>query len=555
MTFHFGDFELDEQQLELRLKGKALELQPLVFQLLLYLVRHRDRVVPKNELLETIWADSVVTESSLQRAVSLARTALRKGGMQGALKNFPRAGYRFMAELDSSNPAAPALELAEAQELERLADEHKWAGKLADAVPLLERAIAAYRQGGDRAAAVRVMIRLARIQQERLETAASKGWLAVAGNVLRDLPESREHGLLEWMLGELCIGDEDAHGAIKHCDLAHDIARRVHDPDLEALARATRGHGLMGSGRQAEAAECHQEAVALVLAGGVSAEHGGYVMCSVITSAVNRGDWISARQWTDQFVRWCGRFGKSTYPGLCQLHRAEMLHFNGNVPRALEEAETALRVLKSAAPWAEGDVWRVLGDIHYAKGDHAKSAQAYQRAYTMGWDPQPGLAWIQFADGNTDAAIGGLKRSIASSNWFARERRMLLQAELVGIAAAAGQPKLAKQTLADLEEAPDLGLPMQRALRARARARIAACEGNHALALEHIAEARRYWLTLGATLDAGLEHMEAARVLRESGDPVGAELELTAAGEVFQKAGATGLQARCEQLRKHRRKT
>ena len=80
MRFSFGRYELDEQGRTLRLDGHERTLQPLVFDLLVYLVRHRERVVPKDELLSSLWEGTTVTDGSLQRAVSLLRGALRDGG-------------------------------------------------------------------------------------------------------------------------------------------------------------------------------------------------------------------------------------------------------------------------------------------------------------------------------------------------------------------------------------------------------------------------------------------------------------------------------------------
>ena len=98
MTFVFGEFELDPARRELRVEGKAQALQPQVFDLLLYLVENHARVVPKQELLESLWPDTIVTESSIQRAVSLARSALGERG-PALIQTFPRQGYRFVGEL------------------------------------------------------------------------------------------------------------------------------------------------------------------------------------------------------------------------------------------------------------------------------------------------------------------------------------------------------------------------------------------------------------------------------------------------------------------------
>jgi pimeloyl-ACP methyl ester carboxylesterase len=99
MTIVFDEFELDSARRELRVDGKPQPpLQPQVFDLLVYLVENHERVVPKRELLESLWPDAIVTESSIQRAVSLARAAL---GARGAelIQTFPRQGYRFVGKI------------------------------------------------------------------------------------------------------------------------------------------------------------------------------------------------------------------------------------------------------------------------------------------------------------------------------------------------------------------------------------------------------------------------------------------------------------------------
>lgn len=98
MTFVFGEFELDPGRRELRAQGRPRQLQPQVFDLLLYLVENHERVVPKRELLDTLWPDTFVTESSIQRAVSLARAALGESG-PALIQTYPRQGYRFVGEI------------------------------------------------------------------------------------------------------------------------------------------------------------------------------------------------------------------------------------------------------------------------------------------------------------------------------------------------------------------------------------------------------------------------------------------------------------------------
>src|SRR5262245_48159067 len=96
--YRFGGFELNEESRGLRLAGRELEAQPLVFDFLAMLLRHQDRALSKEELLDKLWPGVTVTEASLQRVASLARGILRQGGMEAALRNLPRFGYRLCLE-------------------------------------------------------------------------------------------------------------------------------------------------------------------------------------------------------------------------------------------------------------------------------------------------------------------------------------------------------------------------------------------------------------------------------------------------------------------------
>src|SRR5690349_19608024 len=99
MIYEFGRFRLDEEARLLSLSGQEVMLQPLVFDLMVYLLKSRTRVVPKEELLDALWPDVTVTENSVQRAVSTLRNVLRRGDAESAIRNFPRAGYRFSADV------------------------------------------------------------------------------------------------------------------------------------------------------------------------------------------------------------------------------------------------------------------------------------------------------------------------------------------------------------------------------------------------------------------------------------------------------------------------
>ncbi len=114
VTYAFGDFELDTATYELRTRGHAVELQPKVLELLAYLLERRDRVVGKRELLEALWPDVRVGESSLAWCVSQARKALGQARTAGGpIETVHGRGYRFRAEVKprASLPPPPAAGL------------------------------------------------------------------------------------------------------------------------------------------------------------------------------------------------------------------------------------------------------------------------------------------------------------------------------------------------------------------------------------------------------------------------------------------------------------
>ncbi len=116
MQYRFESYVLDAARRELRRGDAVVEVQPLVFELLLYLVCHRERVVPKDELLDALWADAAVTEASLARAVSLARRAVADGENDPPfIRTHARVGYRFTAEVEegADPPSRPTRPVAE----------------------------------------------------------------------------------------------------------------------------------------------------------------------------------------------------------------------------------------------------------------------------------------------------------------------------------------------------------------------------------------------------------------------------------------------------------
>ena len=98
-----GEFELDARGFELRRDGALLEAEPKVLELLLHLVRHADRLVTREELLAEVWREVHVEESSLYRAVAIARRLVgQRDGADAPIRTVRGRGYRFAADVHAA---------------------------------------------------------------------------------------------------------------------------------------------------------------------------------------------------------------------------------------------------------------------------------------------------------------------------------------------------------------------------------------------------------------------------------------------------------------------
>ena len=120
MIYRFGPFELDEKAYTLTRSGQPLRLRPKLFDVLLLLIRHRDRVVTNREILEAVWGPEHVTPSVVPWTISRLRSALgQQGDRQSPIATIPRRGYRFQDTLSTASEATEAPSTGVASEPER----------------------------------------------------------------------------------------------------------------------------------------------------------------------------------------------------------------------------------------------------------------------------------------------------------------------------------------------------------------------------------------------------------------------------------------------------
>ncbi len=110
MQFAFAGHELDLDRRELRRAGTTLHVEPQVYDLLVHLLTHRDRVVSKDELFDTIWNGRIVSEAALSSRINAARKAVGDDGdRQTLIKTIHRRGFRFIGTVEEqgAETAAP----------------------------------------------------------------------------------------------------------------------------------------------------------------------------------------------------------------------------------------------------------------------------------------------------------------------------------------------------------------------------------------------------------------------------------------------------------------
>lgn len=578
MTFELGPFKLDEDRRALLLAEREVPLQPRVFDLLVFLIRNRTRVVGKDELLSALWPGVTVTEASLQRGISVLRATLREGGMEAAIRSFPRIGYRFCIDdtpeciaSDADDPyglvaAAQATAAQNWPEAERLyvaadgitqldrCDFDNWAlalqclGRPGDAVPVLVRAVTAHTEASAPDLAALSAVALSTIHMERGEMALAKGWVARAEHLLSGLDDVPARGRLLWMQARLAASDGDPQAALKLADAAYGYGKRLGDRVIEALGLVYRGFFRLCVGDTVGGLADQDHAAALALSSKIDPLSGGTLYCNILWACRTFNDWARANQWTLGYGRFCQDSGMDV-SGSCQLHRAEVLAIHGSLHEALALVTDALDRLNNDAPWAIGDAHRVLGDIQSAIGNTDAALAAYDKAHSLGWDAEPGQAMLLMERGELEAALACLERSLIGQSWWTLQRQGMLLAHLALVSARAGRAEKAQSLIDDLAGQPERWpMPSIRALTNEASAVLAGHRGNPQDALRHLHLARQLWSSIDSRIHAARLRIEIAARQLEAGDIRGAATEVRSARIAAEALRSDKMLSACRKL-------
>jgi class 3 adenylate cyclase len=454
---------------------------------------------------------------------------LETGRQAVSRRAWPEA-YEALATADAAGDLHPA-------DLELLAKAAWWTGHQNESIEARERAYTDYLDRGDKARAALMALTLRREHNSKLQDSVAKGWLNRAERLLRDEPESVAHGYLALALGGVAWNGGELEEALGDIERGVEISRRFDDADLQAWASMYRGMLLVDLGRVEEGWALLEDVSAAAVGGELGNYTTGGIFCNVISTCRDLADYRRAGEWADAAKRWCERQSINGFPGVCRVHRAEIMRLLGTWSEAETELRTACDELNEFSPAHAGAAFHELGEVRLRMGDLEGADEAFRRANEMGEDPQPGRTMLLLAQGKVDAAASSIRRSL-EDQWskLARARLLPMQAE---VAKVAGDQATALGAAEELDQiAEEFGAEAIRASADWAHGLADLAGGRAGDAERRFRKARQRWREIDAPYEAARAGVALADAHEAEGDPEAARLELETSLAGFERLGA-----------------
>jgi DNA-binding CsgD family transcriptional regulator len=425
-------------------------------------------------------------------------------------------------------------------DLERLATAASMVGRVDEFLTLLERAHHLYLDQGQplRAAFCAGMIGMNLAVRGELGPAG--GWFSRAQRLVeregRDCVE-RGYLLVPVAFQRHAMGDHD--GAHDAAAAAAEIGERFGDRDLVALALHLQGMARINQARLDEGLKLLDEAMVGVTAGEVSPFFTGVVYCGVIACCEEAFDARRAREWTNALTRWCELQPQMvSFTGRCLAHRAGIKQLHGAWPDALAEAQLARERCEEAMNIpAAGQAYYQQAELHRLQGDFAAAEAAYRDANRYGREPQPGLALLRLDQGDVDAAVAAIRRTLGET--AGPLKRAALLPAYAEIMLAFGDLESARDAARELgAAAAGSERGMLGAISAYTNGAVDVAAGEPESALASLRQAQNVWQELEAPYEAARVRVLVGLACRALGDEDSAILELDAARAAFEQLGA-----------------
>jgi DNA-binding CsgD family transcriptional regulator/tetratricopeptide (TPR) repeat protein len=423
-------------------------------------------------------------------------------------------------------------------------------GRGEQAIAVLQRLYQAHDDGGAIGDAVRIAFYLWHALVAKGEFAHAGGWIARAWRLAEAEPDCAEVGFLLIPEAERHFGEGDFAGAYAVGARAAELARRLRDRDLIAIAAHLQGRARIRQERVVEGLALLDEALVEVAAEATSAAVTSWIYCSVIDACRELHELRRAREWTIALNAWCDARPQYTgaFSAVCRIHRAELLLLEGAWPDAIREARLACDLLTRGYGEAmAGHAYYQLAEVHRLRGDVAAATEAYESASRYGGQTQPGLALLWLAEGRADASAAAIRRALAETTHSLGRTRML--PAFVDIMLAVDDRAAARSGAHELAEIADVydtaGLHARTAY-AHGAADLA--DGRPEAALPALRRAWRLWSDLDTPYEAARSRVLVGLACRALGDVGTAVMEFDAARDAFARLGAAADVARTEAL-------
>lgn len=352
----------------------------------------------------------------------------RSAGVESARDAASHYAWKEAFDLFAS---ADAVEPLEPDQLDEMAECAWWIGKMHHCMALRERAYREFLKKDDVRNAACVAIDLAQHHGDLGDEGDATAWLQNASRLLEPEPEGAEHGWLHLALAIMAHAHGEDDAVVEHAELAAELGGRYGDKDLFALGHAFHGISLVANGADADRGLAMvEEATEGAVSGELGARATGLIYCMMISVNAQLADWQGAGHWTEAATRWCDRQAINGFPGICRVHRAEILRLRGSLVDAEEEARAATVELGSFNLMFSALAFRELGEVRLKMGDLDAAEEAFRQAAEMGVTPQPGLAQAMVQRGHPEQAATGLRRILGSNGIGPLDRAKMLPTQL-----------------------------------------------------------------------------------------------------------------------------
>lgn len=373
----------------------------------------------------------------------------------------------------------------------------------------------------------------------RGDHAQGSGWMSRFNRLLHELPDGLVHEYARFVDLDARADRMDADGVIEQAQRLHAAGERYADLTLCALALMVQGRTTVRRGQVEPGMAVLDEAMLAAGSGRMDPAFAGNIYCNVVATCHAVLDIRRMREWTRVLARWCESLPPAVlFTGICRVHRAQLLQMAGDWGRAEREAARVCAELAGIQVASVAEAHYLLGEIRLLRGDLAGAEEQLRLAGRLGRDPQPALALLRAARGDTGGAAAMLDAALAGTAGRPPERIRCLAA-LVEVALDRGDPDSAERAAGELErlaaDYPTTGLA---GLSAQARGAVLVAGGHPQTALPVLQAALRTWQELDAPHAAARVRVLVARAHAALGDPAGAAVALDGATEAFIRLGA-----------------